>query len=87
MVLLRPNSTSFSFLWACRLLLTLQVSAGMGSEGDLTPSIIRGPRQRQHRSKLKNTYVWPRATLHQCVPAEGKGQKAVTGQEAAPKKR
>ena len=38
------------------------------------------------RVQVAQTYVWPRATLPQCVCVYGKGQEAVTGQEAAPKR-
>ena len=36
--------------------------------------------------QVAQTYVRSRATLYQCVHAEEKGQEAVTGQEATPKR-
>ena len=36
-------------------------------------------------SQVAQTYVWPRATYHQCVCAEGKGQESVTRQEMIPR--
>ena len=36
--------------------------------------------------QVAQTSRWPGATLPQCVRAEGKGQKAVTGQKDVPKR-
>ena len=37
--------------------------------------------------QVAQIYVWPGATFHHCVRAEGDGQEAVTGPEATPKRR
>ena len=49
--------------------------------------VIRGPRQRQHGSRLQKPTMWPRATVHQCVSTEGKDQDAVTRQKEKKKKK
>ena len=61
-----------------------------GCERDHTSSSLRlliESQTKAARVQVAQPDVWPGATLHQCACAEGKGQEAVTGREAAPQRK